>query len=130
MLKSVQFNYNHRKMSTFIMCTKNRKPMLIDYRCIKKTWKHALCAIQQGRLQTTLFFTTEGASSETCTEPYGNYRKYKSIRNIDHNSYVPYLQFSHNLTCYGWCHVVDFFIIWSFVKFFYGPSSLNNCFIL
>jgi hypothetical protein len=37
-----------------------------------------------------------------------NYRKYTSIRNIDHNSYVPYLQFSHNLICYGWCHVVDF----------------------
>jgi hypothetical protein len=49
--------------------------------------------------QTTLFFTTEGASSETCTEPYGNYRKYMSIRNIDHNSYVPYLQISHNLIC-------------------------------
>jgi hypothetical protein len=100
MLKSVQLNYNDRKLSTFNVY-KNRKPMLIDYTCINNTLKHALCAIQQGRLQTTLFFTIEGASSKTCTEPYGNYRKYTSIRNIDHNSYVPYLQLSHNLICYG-----------------------------
>jgi hypothetical protein len=48
-------------------------------------------------LQTTLFFTTDGASSETCTEQYGNYRKYTSIRNIDHNIYAPFLQISHNV---------------------------------
>jgi hypothetical protein len=73
-----EFNYNDRKLFTFNVY-KNRKPLLIDYTFINNTWKNALCAIKQGRLQTTLFFTTEGASSVTCTEPYGNYRKYTSI---------------------------------------------------